>query len=321
MCQAEPTLISPHPDNCAWYVNCSLTPDAAMMTFFSGYALECPYPQLFSDVTLQCEDFKDVQCNGRFEPKSPCDYRANRCHESSHCVPCWVRYASCRGLNEGLNPWEGMEWERFFVECHKERTVFQGLCDSSAVFSPITRACETPMSIPSKHGGWKPGCHGRLDGFYPDELGRCDLYYMCQGQLFRGFHSCQHGLKFNPFTSSCEPARQVPFPCGDKDDDMGLCRGKSDGFYLDVFGRCTHYFGCQNKTMTGFHVCSKGVFNLEKRRCDTGEGVRSEMAVPCGDLENTCFQRADGVYKDIITDGYNCRRRVVCERGLIIASH
>ncbi|KAH9524758.1 hypothetical protein Btru_027739 [Bulinus truncatus] len=319
ICKSDRALISVHPDNCAWYVNCTSVPDAAMMTYFNGYINECPYPQLFSELTLQCEDFNNVRCKNRFEPKSPCEYRVNKCHESSHCVPCWVRYASCRGLNEGLNPWEGMEWEPFFVECHNERTVFQGLCDSSAVFSPITRACETPMSIPSKHGGWKPGCQGRRDGFYPDELGRCELYYKCKNQLFRGFHSCQNGFKFNPFTSSCEDVRNVPFPCGDRDGDMHVCQGKEDGSYLDVFGRCTHYFSCQRGRMSGFHVCSKGAFNVEKGSCDAAESASLVMSAPCGELENSCHHRNDGVYLERDHLQPDCVERVVCERGITIA--
>ncbi|KAI8777160.1 CAunnamed protein product [Biomphalaria glabrata] len=320
ICRNDPGLISAHPDNCAWYINCTSVPDAAMMTYFNGYVSECPYPQLFSHVTLQCEDFNNVQCLERFEPKSPCEYRVNKCHESSHCVPCWVRYASCRGLNEGLNPWEGMEWEPFFVECHKERTVFQGMCDSSAVFSPTTRACETPMSIPSKHGGWKPGCLGRRDGFYPDEQGRCDLYYKCKNQMFRGFHSCPNGFKFSPFTSSCDDVKRVPFPCGDNNDDMNVCSGKDDGKYLDIFGRCTHYFECRNESMAGFHVCAKGVFNVDKGQCDPAESVRKDIAMPCGDLDNTCLHRSDGVYFDRNGSNQTCATFVVCERGLTISS-
>lgn len=54
------------------------------------------------------------------------DYRANHCHETSHCIPCWVRYATCQGQQDGLNPWPELEWRPFFVECYRERTVFQG---------------------------------------------------------------------------------------------------------------------------------------------------------------------------------------------------
>lgn len=176
------------------------------------------------------------------------------------------------------------------------------------------------MSIPSKHGGWKPGCNGRRDGLYPDELGRCDLYYTCQGQLFRGFHSCQHGLKFNPFSSSCQPVREVPFPCGDNEGDMQLCKGKQNGNFLDVFGRCTHYFSCENQTMTGFHVCSRGVYNTEKQRCDVNDADRSSLPAPCGELTNECLKRPDGIYEDKKDMRTKCARQIVCERGLVISS-
>lgn len=65
--------VFPHPDNCAWYFNCSVRPDAVQETYYSGHVMECPYPQLFSVDSMQCEDFEDVQCRGRYEPKSPCE--------------------------------------------------------------------------------------------------------------------------------------------------------------------------------------------------------------------------------------------------------
>lgn len=66
--------VYPHPDNCAWFYNCSVAPDAVMDTYYGGYVMECPYPQLFSLTSLQCEDFEDVECGGRYEPVSPCKW-------------------------------------------------------------------------------------------------------------------------------------------------------------------------------------------------------------------------------------------------------
>jgi hypothetical protein len=177
------------------------------------------------------------------------------------------------------------------------------------------------MSIPSEYGGWKPACLGRLDGLYPDEFGRCDLYFLCQGQLFRGFHNCKNGLKFNPFTSSCDSAENVPFPCGDKADDKAICNGKKDGAYLDVFGRCNHYFTCNNETMKGLHVCANGVFNVFTGRCDNNKRARSYIARPCGETENECLNRKNGLYEERRTDHrVECHKSVYCERGLVVGA-
>ncbi|GFN82484.1 hypothetical protein PoB_000899000 [Plakobranchus ocellatus] len=319
----------PHPANCAWYLDCTVTPDAVMRTFFSTYVSECPYPQMFSDVTRQCE------------------YRANQCQESSHCVPCWVRYASCIGKSEGLNPVSGMAWQPAFVECHKERTVFQGSCNSGTVFSPVTRACETPLNIPTLQGGWKPSCQGRRDGLYPDHRGQCDTFFRCQGQLFRGLQRCSHSgrkvlkspLAFNPFSSNCEPLDNVPYPCGNRDEnnDIGnnkprwafgtkkltgvinhdFCWLKPDGRYMDIFGRCSHYFICKKGSTIHFKVCPSGIFNVMKRECDDDKTEIFRQPRPCGEMENPCLDLPDGAYEQ--PSVRSCSRKMYCERGFVIA--
>lgn len=310
-CKGKAGGVFPHPDNCAWYYNCSLTPDAVMEKYHGGHVMECPYPQLFSLRSLQCEDFEDVECQGRYEPKSPCDYRANHCHETSHCIPCWVRYASCLGSEDGLNPWPELEWRPFFVECYRQRTVFQGSCDKSAVFSPLTRACETPYSIPREHGGWRPSCQGRRDGKYPDEHGRCESYYTCSGQIFTGFHSCPDETMFDPVTGSCQQASRVPYPCGDL-DSPNFCRNKTDGNFLDAYGRCTHYYTCSDGELEEVSLCPEGVFDPKTRMCVTSSDVTS----PCGLAPNPCLHKSDGYHID---DKF-CRDYYLCERGLQVAS-
>ena len=36
--------------------------------------MECPYPRLFSDTSLNCEVYLFVKCGQRKEPKDPCKY-------------------------------------------------------------------------------------------------------------------------------------------------------------------------------------------------------------------------------------------------------
>ncbi|XP_050401076.1 uncharacterized protein LOC126817946 [Patella vulgata] len=252
-----------------------------------------------------------VACRGRYEPKSPCDYRANHCHETSHCIPCWVRYASCLQLPDGLNPWPDLEWKPFFVECYKERTVFQGACDKSAVFSPLTRACETPYSIPRQHGGWRPVCDSRRDGIYADEYGRCDIFYVCKNFDFAGFFRCDNEQMFDPLTSTCQGPSTVPYPCGDL-EMPNLCELLLDGKYMDMFGRCTHYFECKNRKLKGISMCPTGIFNPETRNCDTSKDIPK----PCGLFDNPCTHEDDG----FVTDPSVCTKVYLCERGLTMAS-
>ncbi|XP_041376505.1 uncharacterized protein LOC121388987 [Gigantopelta aegis] len=239
------------------------------------------------------------------------DYRANHCHETSHCIPCWVRYASCLDRVDGLNPWPDLEWKPFFVECYRERTVFQGVCDKSAVFSPLTRACETPYSIPRQNGGWRPSCEERRDGVYPDEYGRCDIYYVCKGEIFTGFFRCERPEIFNPISGECDNPEKVPYPCGDL-ELPNVCQEKNDGYYLDIFGRCTHYMECKSGELAGVSMCPSGVFNPESRRCDLSQNVIK----PCGNLSNPCVFKDDGFFANREKD---CIEYFQCERGFMVA--
>lgn len=73
------------------------------------------------------------------------EYDSNSCVHSSHCVPCEVRFPSCKGRPDGINAWSGRERTPYFVVCENERLVRQGKCtyeeDSHIVFDPIERAC------------------------------------------------------------------------------------------------------------------------------------------------------------------------------------
>ena len=189
-----------------------------------------------------------------------------------------------------------------------------GSCDKSSVFSPLTRACETPYSIPREHGGWRPSCQGRRDGKYPDEYGRCESYYACEGQIFTGFHSCPGSTLFDPVTGRCQEVSRVPYPCGDQ-DTPNFCLQKSDGKYLDAHGRCTHYYSCVGGEVEGVFMCPEGVFNPRTRSCDTSADVVS----PCGSgPDNPCLQRPDGRHAD--GEGGSCRHYYLCQRGLQVAA-
>lgn len=66
-CKYHPTLRVPSWINCAQYYDCSMED-----SIYKPYLHECPYPQLFSVATLQCEDFHQTSCGTRTEPMAPC---------------------------------------------------------------------------------------------------------------------------------------------------------------------------------------------------------------------------------------------------------
>ncbi|PVD24728.1 hypothetical protein C0Q70_15213 [Pomacea canaliculata] len=112
-------------DNCAQYYDCS-SREATVSS--DPTVRECEFPLLFNDVTKQCEHFSQVTCGLREEPLDACGYAANQCTRSSHCIPCNVRFPSCRGLPDGLNPWVGREYSPYFVLCQNQRDLHHGQC-------------------------------------------------------------------------------------------------------------------------------------------------------------------------------------------------
>ena len=72
------------------------------------------------------------------------DYVMNQCQGRAHCIPCNVRFPSCKDLPDGLNPWVGREYSPFFVLCEKQRPLYHGQCDNSKgtqLFDPVKRVC------------------------------------------------------------------------------------------------------------------------------------------------------------------------------------
>ncbi|XP_052083108.1 uncharacterized protein LOC127720521 [Mytilus californianus] len=94
------------------------------------------------------------------------DYLKNQCR-SSHCVPCHIRFATCRGLPDGLHQWRGRELTSYFIVCQSQRVTFHGRCQSTTpgqymVFSPKLKTCvdrqtawtarKSKQSVQSKSG-------------------------------------------------------------------------------------------------------------------------------------------------------------------------
>ncbi|XP_022302647.2 uncharacterized protein LOC111110440 [Crassostrea virginica] len=106
---------------------------------------ECPFPYLFDEKLQECLHFSQVDCGTRYEPKDACEYGENQC-KSSHCIPCHIRFPSCKGSPDGLNPWTGREWTPYFVVCQNERLMFQGQCPvlsnkMPTIFHPVNSIC------------------------------------------------------------------------------------------------------------------------------------------------------------------------------------
>ncbi|XP_064606136.1 uncharacterized protein LOC135471018 [Liolophura sinensis] len=134
---------------------------------------ECPYPQLFNSETSKCEDFVNVTCGTRKEPKAPCEYRKRQC-QVAHCRPCWAVTPSCVNASDGLHFDTRRMWTPVFVECKQERTISVRRCDPlndiPQIFSPELLQCVSIYDVPRQFNGLRPNCVGSKTSCTPRKM-------------------------------------------------------------------------------------------------------------------------------------------------------
>ncbi|XP_052252894.1 uncharacterized protein LOC127859481 isoform X5 [Dreissena polymorpha] len=138
ICDINRGRVVGNPTHCGQYYNCT--------RLFPPFVFECQYPQMFSEVTHQCEDFQRVSCGARPEFKAPCDYDQNQCQiNSGPCVPCNQRLPSCVNLPDGNHAFPGREGTSSYITCLKGRTMSMGQCPYG-VFDQYREICSTPTT-------------------------------------------------------------------------------------------------------------------------------------------------------------------------------
>lgn len=85
LCKKQPHLVMRSPDDCHRYYNCS-GEDLQLTTWFYQFGFwpakhkhECHYPFLYSEESMQCENYTKVNCGTRKEPTWACEYMSINC--------------------------------------------------------------------------------------------------------------------------------------------------------------------------------------------------------------------------------------------------
>ncbi|KAK3101438.1 hypothetical protein FSP39_003609 [Pinctada imbricata] len=230
-CEKDATLVTSHPEECQLYYDCDRK-YAAIPSFFEQYLQECPYPQLFSEVTRKCENFTKVDCGTRKEHKSACDYRKFMC-DGPNCIPCEVEHPSCEGKKDGLHPHGWKKNSPYFMICKGERFISSGQCETEVELHefkfPQNGTCVSRYEVPKEMGGLLPDCEGKMEGSYKDEQGRCDRYFACNGGK-PSVMKCPEGSSFDLEARECVEGELVDkacssFPC----KNGGLCEEGKNG--------------------------------------------------------------------------------------------
>lgn len=84
ICFRHPDFVTGSATDCHRFYNCSEKSSffREMTSWPTPYLHECPYPFLFSEESLQCENYTDVVCGARFEATWECKLSKTLFHTS-----------------------------------------------------------------------------------------------------------------------------------------------------------------------------------------------------------------------------------------------
>lgn len=161
---------------------------------------------MFSDETLQCENYTNTNCGTRYSPTWECRYSRLQC-KRSHCIPCEVTHPKCEDKDDGLwlQPEKG--FSPWYMICKDNRTIETGYCPVDNVWNvpsfPYLGQCVHLFAIPNEYNsnGFLPSCNGKADGNYQYQQ-RCDAYYQCDNGIASAV-KCPNGTVFDSASKTC----------------------------------------------------------------------------------------------------------------------
>lgn len=85
------------------------------------------------------------------------DYKVNQCEGHAGCVPCQVRFPSCRGRPDGMNGYSGRPGSPWYVTCSQQRVQASSMCKQDGavfIFDETRRECvkreeQPPVALPA----------------------------------------------------------------------------------------------------------------------------------------------------------------------------
>nr|XP_034300554.1 uncharacterized protein LOC117681196 [Crassostrea gigas] len=316
ICKQNPKAILRKKDNCAQYYNCSVSNSS-----YGGHLQECKYPDLFSTVSMECENFKTVTCDNRTEPQAPCEYVQNLCPANNpSCAPCPKRLPSCITLPDNQEAFPGKLWQADYIVCDTNRTMNITTCPQGEYFNPRLKKCMKsvpPVDVPDY-------CSAHPKALLPKE-DNCGQYINCSDPGFDGNHTmeCQYPDLFSVTTMSCQwfenvtcdsrmepqapceyhqnqcaPTNKSCIPCKKR---LPSCVTLSDGKNaIDWLLWKPDYAECYKNRTIKMEKCPTRFFDPVQRKC-------TDKANP-GDIDEICKQNPKAILRKIdnCAQYYNC---------------
>jgi hypothetical protein len=152
--------------------------------------------------------------------------------------------------------------------------------------------CEIPRISHVAKRNCQDECKYLSDGVHADESSKdCKSYIKCyNGKSTR--HRCASSSIFSPNEQTCVP--ETLYDCPKSAKLERLCKGKSDGYYIDPRFGCRYYLKCSQGFPVQFEECPKGqVFDLHRRVCSTKPSTscyHETYSQECKNLEMGYYQ-------------------------------
>lgn len=166
--------------------------------------------------------------------------------------------------------------------------------------------CDAPKSIARKVCD---DCKQLPDGLHPDETSKdCKSYFKCfSGKSTK--HRCPSSSVFHPLEQTCVP--DTLYDCPKSARLEKLCKGKTDGFYIDPRFGCSNFVKCSHGIPIQFDECGKGqVFDVDRRVCAFSSTVQCRHEA----YSSECASLEMGFYQNRSLES-SCRNYFHCYNG------
>ncbi|XP_065924132.1 uncharacterized protein [Magallana gigas] len=314
-CPDYPAVQVLHPTQCAQFYDCS---NMNSLPNQPAYLNECPYPKLFNDQTLRCEDYASVDCGDRAEPLSPCDYVRHQC-SGPGCTPCTDLIPGCEGVPNGPTSYQGRLLTKFYLMCKNNKTESIEIC-RDGVFDPVLGRCTREVDPRAVDILCTTNPFARME--HP---GDCTKYFDCRdkNQMIK---ECTYPKLYSPTQQACldfqdvqcNGRREYKAPCDYKayqctgtncpvcELEHPSCEGLPDGKNAFLGREQTPwYIECLGERTINTLTCpGQNIFDPVERRC-LGEDIAPTLFPDKApyDPEEVAMQAIKGIPPMINIDG------------------
>lgn len=250
---------------------------------------DCPYGLMF--------DFYKQKCVSSSSKSTPLQFDSIHWQIAHYLHSDTCYESTCQGKFDGFYPDTTQACRRFF-RCSAGKLVSYENCRNGLLHNgnkcdyAERVTCEVPKTVVRRTTCNDDDCKYLLDGLHADENSKdCKAYIKCfNGKSTK--HRCPSSSVFHPLEQTCVPDTLYDCPKSTRLDK--LCKGKTDGFYIDPRFGCSSFVKCSLGFPVQFDECGKGqMFDVNKKACtfsSTAQCHHEAYSTECANLEMGFYQ-------------------------------